>query len=320
MARWAPWRRRATECARSAWRLAPAAAFWPWLHAAPAVLAGLGALVLATRGETVPAEKVRTSPGCARLRRAAAARAGFQVENRACGQPQAAEGGATAAQGDALRRGRNRRASVRATHCAPSADVPASRARALARLRAADLRPRAQAVQSQEPRASCSAVAGCRHRGSEEPPAIIWSPAARPGRFPGRRLAGRAGDHARLERGVRSRVVRVPSTEPEGTVVAQNPRERAGTADTVVRLNVSAGRALRHDDGRNDAPRYEEAVPTRRQTSDAQATLKARASVRIADRAAPSPDQEGVVLEQTPAGGQSAPSGSTVTLFVGRLS
>ncbi|HZM18508.1 MAG TPA: PASTA domain-containing protein, partial [Gaiellaceae bacterium] len=53
----------------------------------------------------------------------------------------------------------------------------------------------------------------------------------------------------------------------------------------------------------------------------AQATLEgAGFTVRVVDRPTTSAEQDGIVVRQAPAGGGSARTGSTVTIFVGRLS
>jgi beta-lactam-binding protein with PASTA domain len=53
----------------------------------------------------------------------------------------------------------------------------------------------------------------------------------------------------------------------------------------------------------------------------AQATLEgAGFAVRVADQPTTSAEQDGIVVRQAPAGGGSTRTGSTVTIFVGRLS
>jgi beta-lactam-binding protein with PASTA domain len=55
--------------------------------------------------------------------------------------------------------------------------------------------------------------------------------------------------------------------------------------------------------------------------STAQATLEgAGFTVQVVDRPTADSNQDGIVLRQTPRSATRAPSGSTVTIFVGRLS
>jgi serine/threonine-protein kinase len=120
---------------------------------------------------------------------------------------------------------------------------------------------------------------------------------------------------ATLQRlGLRANVVRVPASDAPGTVVAQRPEAGQQVArGSIVQINVSRG-----------APAETRAtVPNvvRQDEVAAQETLRAAGfTVQPADRATTDPAQDGVVIEQRPPGGQRAPRGSQVVIFVGRLS
>jgi eukaryotic-like serine/threonine-protein kinase len=104
----------------------------------------------------------------------------------------------------------------------------------------------------------------------------------------------------------------VPSDEPAGTVISQNPA--AGTVvkegDTV-RLNVSLG----------PGPREESSIPDVTGVEATEARNRARVegfTVRTVERQAPSPEEVGEVLTQTPAAGTAAPVLTQITVYVGR--
>jgi beta-lactam-binding protein with PASTA domain/predicted Ser/Thr protein kinase len=102
----------------------------------------------------------------------------------------------------------------------------------------------------------------------------------------------------------------IDATEPEGTVVGQDPDP--GTLvppGTRVTLSVSTGQSTT-------------AIPDVRglDESSAQATLENEGwQVVIRDTPTQNPDEEGIVISQTPPPGQQAEPGARVTLFVGRL-
>jgi eukaryotic-like serine/threonine-protein kinase len=102
----------------------------------------------------------------------------------------------------------------------------------------------------------------------------------------------------------------VDAEEPEGTVVAQDPEP--GTLvppGTRVTVSVSTGQSTT-------------SVPDVRglEESNAQATLENEGwNVVIRDTPTQNPDEDGVVISQTPPPGQQAQPGARVTLFVGRL-
>ena len=118
----------------------------------------------------------------------------------------------------------------------------------------------------------------------------------------------------RLERaGLRPSVVYVPSTQPQGTVVAQSPQPgtRAGRG-SAVQINVSRGPNPQADVAVPDVLGQDEA--TARQTLQ-----RAGLRVEVIRRATADPNEEGLVVDQQPAAGQRAPRGSIVTIFVGVL-
>lgn len=105
--------------------------------------------------------------------------------------------------------------------------------------------------------------------------------------------------------GLVARPSTVPSSQPEGTVVAQSPK--AGDKvdrDSPVRINVSGGPGS-------------VTVPDVRGSSveDATAALKA-AGLAVQTRQVESGDPEGTVVEQSPAAGAKVDRGSTVTVGV----
>jgi eukaryotic-like serine/threonine-protein kinase len=129
--------------------------------------------------------------------------------------------------------------------------------------------------------------------------------------------ASDAGANLR-EVGLQARVVNVPSAEPEGTVVAQNPR--AGTElgrGEFVRINVSTGQGAAGGGGAGAA-----AIPdvTGLTEDDATSELEAAGfAVRVVPEPTPNADEEGVVVRQEPAAGERGRRGDEVTVFVGEL-
>ncbi|HEX6699446.1 MAG TPA: PASTA domain-containing protein [Gaiellaceae bacterium] len=114
--------------------------------------------------------------------------------------------------------------------------------------------------------------------------------------------------------GLRVRTVYVPSTKPQGTVVAQRPAPGA-TADrgARVRINVSNG----------PNPQALTAVPDVTGEDEASATSDLQAAgfrVQVVDQPTSDPNQDGIVLDEDPVAGTRIPAGSQVTIFVGRTS
>jgi len=102
----------------------------------------------------------------------------------------------------------------------------------------------------------------------------------------------------------------VDAPEPKGTVVSQSPAPGTlAPPGTRVTLNVSTGESAT-------------SVPDVRDLAedDARATLENEGwTVVIRDTPTSNPDEDGIVISQTPPPGQKAEPGSEVTLFVGRL-
>jgi serine/threonine-protein kinase len=104
----------------------------------------------------------------------------------------------------------------------------------------------------------------------------------------------------------------VDSNQPEGTVISQSPS--AGTrvgAGTTVTLSVSKGAAA-------TAP-----VPdvTNQDEPTARALLEGSGfQVKVTHQDVSDPSEQGIVVDQNPPGGANEPSGSTVTIVVGRYS
>jgi serine/threonine-protein kinase len=198
-------------------------------------------------------------------------------------------------------------------------------ARALARLRAAGLRPRAQEVPSREPRGTV--LRQLPAPGTEVPrgsPAIVVV-ASGPQLSTVPAVVGLPVGEATTRltgAGFRSRVARVPSSQPEGTVVAQNPAGQARSMrGSVVRLNVSIGPGA----GTTTVTTATTASATVPDTvgqdeATAVATIEgAGYAPQVIDTPTTDSAQDGIVIRQAPKGGGRFPSGSTVTLFVGRL-
>jgi serine/threonine-protein kinase len=110
-----------------------------------------------------------------------------------------------------------------------------------------------------------------------------------------------------------SDVLYVASKRPEGTIVAQKPQpgttvKRRGR----VTVNVSTG----------PKPRPQKAVPdvTGQDENAATSALQgAGFQVQSYDQPTSDPSQDGIVVDEQPAGGTNAPAGSVVTIYVGRF-
>ena len=110
--------------------------------------------------------------------------------------------------------------------------------------------------------------------------------------------------------GLRVSTVAVVSQEPAGTVIAQSPGASVKLRDgAIVKLTVSAGPA------KIDVPDV-----TGLDEASAQLELeRAGFQVRVVEEPTTDPDQDGIVLRQTPQGGASAADGSMVTLTVAQF-
>ena len=312
----------------------PARPFWPWLLLL--LLLVLGALAASwyftNRDETVEAEEVPGVVGAKRPTAEARLRErGFDVEvKRVVSSKPAGEIVAQRPKAGTLY-GKRGIVIVSVARDPLRTEIPDVSglpvAQALQRLRAADLRPRAQEVPSKEPKgivlrqlpapgadvpkASPAIVVVSSGPNLSTVPAVIGLP------------LGQATSQM-SSAGFRTRVDRVPGTQPEGTVVAQNPTGRArALRGSVVRLNVSMGPGGGTTTVVTTATTEGEApVPDTvgQDEVTAQSTLEgAGFAVQVVDRPITDPSQDGIVTRQTPKGGSNAASGSTVTLFVGRL-
>jgi beta-lactam-binding protein with PASTA domain len=105
----------------------------------------------------------------------------------------------------------------------------------------------------------------------------------------------------------------VASTEPQGTVVAQNPSRGTSVRNgTTVRINVS--------NGPNPKPllTVPDVVGDDQQTAESE-LRQAGFRVQVFDEPTDDPSQDGFVIDEQPAGGTKAPQGSLVTISVGRI-
>jgi len=104
----------------------------------------------------------------------------------------------------------------------------------------------------------------------------------------------------------------VDSSEQADLVVAQFPRAGASVErGSRVRVNVSRG----------PKPKPQRAVPDVTGQDEGSATSQLEAAgftVETSDQESSDPSEDGVVLDQDPAGGTSAPPRSVITLYVGR--
>ena len=105
----------------------------------------------------------------------------------------------------------------------------------------------------------------------------------------------------------------VPSREPEGRVVSQNPVAGAqGRRGSFVHINVSEGPQTRP---RRAVP---DVVGLDEQTAR-QDLQRAGFRVQVFREATPDPGEEGIVLRQEPSAGRMAARGALITLYVGEL-
>jgi eukaryotic-like serine/threonine-protein kinase len=128
------------------------------------------------------------------------------------------------------------------------------------------------------------------------------------------RTADEAGSILR-DAGLEARQVEVPSTEPQGNVVAQSPAAGSQVAQgSAVRINVSTGEGA-------EQPEDVE-VPDVVGAAEAEAVSQleeAGFTVRIRREDVTDETQDGVVLEQDPEANTTAPRDSEVAITVGQL-
>jgi eukaryotic-like serine/threonine-protein kinase len=337
MARFWPRRRAATRTTEERVETAPPPRprpFWPWLLLLLAlVLAALAASwYFTTREDTVDAERV---PSVVGLQRDQAEQSveerGFESETKPVDSERPA--GTVVAQrpdaGTVYGEGGIVVISVaRSPQQVELPDVVGLRSgRALARLRSAGFTPRTQSVRSRRPEGFV--VRQVPAAGTEvlRDSAVVVLVSAGQQRAEVPQVVGLTADVATTQltrAGFRTRITRVPGTEPEGTVIAQNPAGGARLArGEVVRINVSRGRTQT-----TTTVVTTTTTPARATVPDtvgqeegaAISTLEgAGFRVRVANRPVPEPADDGIVITQSPAGGTTAARGSTVTITVGRL-
>lgn len=134
--------------------------------------------------------------------------------------------------------------------------------------------------------------------------------------------------------GFKPNVVRVPATDPAGTVVAQRPQANARAAKgSIVRINVSTGQAQTQTAPTTTAtttttvtpppPPAQATVPNvigQDEDTAAQNLRNAGFLVQRRAQAVTDPTQEGIVQRQVPPPGRRVRAGSGVIIYVGRLS
>ena len=113
--------------------------------------------------------------------------------------------------------------------------------------------------------------------------------------------------------GFKAGVVYVSSSQPQETVVAQSPNAGAtATRGTRIQLNASLG----------PNPAAQQTVPNVVGMAAAQARARLRSAglkVQQLTRAVKKVSQAGKIVDEQPSGGRRVPSGSTVTIYAGRL-
>jgi serine/threonine-protein kinase len=113
--------------------------------------------------------------------------------------------------------------------------------------------------------------------------------------------------------GLTVRVVYVTATVPSGQVLAQSPRAGVSVRKgSRVTINVSLGPSATTKPVPNVVGQDEQTATTRLEA--------AGFTVQVIDQSTTDPAEDGVVLDEQPAGGTKAPQGSEVTIYVGRAS
>ena len=208
--------------------------------------------------------------------------------------------------------------------------VGQSRDDAVAAVRGAGLKPKAFTVPSSQPKGTVVAqkpLGGKRVPGGSVVRLNVSSgstaavpppppPPAKPATVTVPDVTGQQQDAAQKQlnaAGLKAGVVYVSSDEVQGTVVSQAPE--GGTTQkrgTRIQLNVSRG------------PRaVVKGVPDVRNLDAGEARAKLAAAgfrVQTLPQGVSDPSQVGVVVDEQPAGGKNAPTGSVVTIYVGRAS
>jgi len=113
--------------------------------------------------------------------------------------------------------------------------------------------------------------------------------------------------------GFKAGVVYVSSSQPQETVVAQSPNAGAtAKRGSRIQLNASLG----------PNPAAQQTVPTVVGMTAAQARARLRSAgfkVQQLTRTVKKASQAGKIVDEQPSGGRRVPSGSTVTIYAGRL-
>jgi eukaryotic-like serine/threonine-protein kinase len=309
---------------------------WPWLLLLLAVVLGALGLswYLANRGDTVDAAKV---PDVVGLKRAQAEERlkeeGFEVEVKQVESSQS-PGTVSAQRPDpGTKYGEGGIVVITAARSALRTEVPdvtgLQAPQALARLREAGFKPRAEPVSSRQPQGRV--IRQIPEPGTELPKGsaavVIVSSGTQQARVPS--VVGTSVTQAtqRLtSAGFRTQVARVQSSEPEGRVVSQAPA--AGTTSArgrIVRITVSEGQTRTSTTVVTTTTTTPAASPTVPDTvgqdqATATSTLQgADFRVRAVEETVTDPAQDGLVIRQSPVGGTTARSGSTVVITVGHL-
>jgi eukaryotic-like serine/threonine-protein kinase len=198
-------------------------------------------------------------------------------------------------------------------------------AAALRRLQSAGLRARAQAVQSRRPKGLV--LRQVPQAGTDVPngSAAVIVVSAGPQFADVPDVVGLSTDAATAQltrAGFRTQIQQVAASEPEGIVVAQNPGGGArAQRGRVVRINVSRGQGQTTTTVVTTTPAGS-MVPNvigQDETSAVSTIEGGGFQARVVNRPTNDPAQDGIVLQQSPAAGNRAAPGSTVTITVGRL-
>jgi eukaryotic-like serine/threonine-protein kinase len=337
MARFWPRRRAATRTTEERVETAPPPRprpFWPWLLLLLAlVLAALAASWYFTnRGDTVDAERV---PNVVGLQREEAERSVEEREFESEAKPVDSErpAGTVVAQrpspGTLYGEGGIVVISVaRSPQQVELPDVVGVRSgRALARMRSAGVTPRTQNVRSRRPQGTVIRQVPAAGTEVTRGSAVVLVVSAGQQRAEVPQVVGLTADDATAQltrAGFRTRIRRVPGTDPEGTVIAQNPAGGARVVrGQVVQLNVSRGRTQTTTTVVTTTTTPARATVPDTVGQDEGAAIStiegAGFRARVVNRPVTEPANDGIVITQSPAGGASAARGSTVTITVGRL-
>jgi eukaryotic-like serine/threonine-protein kinase len=309
--------------------------FWPWLLLLLALV--LGALgvswYLANRGDTVDAHKVPDVVGLKRQDAEERLRdAQFEVEGKQVESREAADTVIAQRPDPGTLYGEDGIVVIAVAGGELKADVPdvtgLQSQQALARLRAAGFKPRAQPVTSRRPRGLV--LRQVPDAGTELPKGstavVIVSSGTRQMQVPDVVGLLVAEATTRLTRaGFRTQVTRVQASEPEGTVVEQAPQGGTTTArGRIVRINVSRGQTSTSTTvvTTTTTSSARASVPDTVGEDEATATSTLQGAgfrVRVVEQTVADSSQDGLVIRQSPGGGTTARSGTTVVITVGHL-